>query len=79
MGESATDNMKDDIIDLKERGEIARDKFEKHYSNNTYVFQNHLQNWSPIPKIQMVLDNISTSIVDAMRAVSHGETKQWII
>ena len=44
MGESATDNMKDDIIDLKERGEIARDKFEKHYSNNTYVFQNHLQN-----------------------------------
>ena len=33
MGESATDNMKDDIIDLKGRGEIARDEFVGRFTH----------------------------------------------
>ena len=145
-GEIVTGDMKDDIIDLKERGEIARDEFigkftqentklnyyhpikrrplklfekkttkkkhsipedegqsltdifamfdmktldlckimdycvtskpwaivnedEKSHNNNKHVFRNHLQNLFPIPKRHKVLDNISTSIVDAVRAI----------
>ena len=42
---------------------------KKSCNNNKYLFQNHLQNLSPIPKTHKVPDNISTSIVDAMRAI----------
>ena len=42
---------------------------EKNRNNSKHLFRNHLQNLSPIPKTHKVPDNISTSIVDAMRAV----------
>ena len=44
-------------------------KDEKSRKNNKHLFQNHLQNLSPIPKTHKIPDNISTSIVDAMRAI----------
>ena len=42
---------------------------EKSRNNNKHLFRNHLQNLSPIPETHNVPDNISTSIVDAMRAI----------
>ena len=42
---------------------------EKSRNNNKHLFRNYLQNLSPIPKTQKVPDNISTLIVDAMRAI----------
>ena len=145
-GEIATAEMKADIIDLKNRGEVARDEFisrfttertkltyydpitrqdvklfekkkqqkkhsipedegqsfteilatfdqkklnlrkimeycvtskpwvivnenEESRNSNKHLFRNHLQNWSPVPKTQRAPENISTSIVDAMRVV----------
>ena len=42
---------------------------EKSHNNNKRLFRNHLQNLYPIPKLHKVPDNISASIVDAMRAI----------
>ena len=42
---------------------------EKSHNNNKRLFRNHLQKLYPIPKLHKVPDNISTSIVDAMRAI----------
>ena len=44
-------------------------KDEKSRNSNKRLFENHLQNLSPIPKTHKIQDNISTSIVDAMRAI----------
>ena len=33
-GGTATDDMKDDIVDLKERGEIARDEFVGRFTQD---------------------------------------------
>ena len=37
---------------------------EESRNNNKYLFQNHLQNLSPIPKTHKIPGNASTSIVD---------------
>ena len=42
---------------------------EKSRNNNRHQFRNQLQNLTPIPKIHNVPGNISTSVVDAMRAI----------
>ena len=42
---------------------------EKSRNNNRHQFRNQLQNLTPIPKIRNVPGNISTSVVDAMRAI----------
>ena len=42
---------------------------EKSGNNNKYLFGNHLQNLSCIPKPHKVRDNIFASIVDAMLAI----------
>ena len=42
---------------------------EKSRNSNKHLFRNHLQNWSPVPKTHKTPENITTSIVDAMRVV----------
>ena len=42
---------------------------EKSRSNSKHLLQNHLKNFSSIPKIHKILGNMSTSIVDVMRAI----------
>ena len=42
-------------------------KYEKSHANNKHLFQNHLQNLSPIPKTHKVTNNIFILIVDVMQ------------
>ena len=42
---------------------------EKSRNNNKHLFRNHLQNLSPISRTHNVPNNMSTSIVDTMRAI----------
>ena len=44
-------------------------KDQKNCNNEKHQFRNYLQNLSPVPKTYKVPDNISTSIVYAVRAL----------